>query len=398
MISKKAVFPLVLVLLMVPTVPRVLTSREATSCVQVTPDDPSFAQQWNLAAIKAPVGWCVITSSTVVVAIVDSGVDFSHPDLAANAWVNPRPSFGCDVHGYNFAQNTCDTTPDDDHGTRLAGIVGAVGNNALGVSGIAWSIRIMGLKVIVGGSVNVTAAALAIRYAVDNGARVINTSWGVPYSQDLFDAFAYARINGVIITTSAGNSGTDNDMTPHYPSNFDLNLTNVVALANSDESDNLRSTSNFGLDTVQMAAPGTNILSTCRATCGYNTATGTSDSAPHFASVAALVWAAFPSLNYSQVIRRILAGGDRLQSLSGLVSCGCRLNLAGALQIQQSQNCADDFNADHKVDIFDLSLLALHYNSTVGQSLYNPRYDLDSNGRIDLIDVSIFAKSYGQNC
>ncbi len=362
------------------------------------PNDPSFSQQWNLATIRAPLGWRMVTSSSVVVAIVDSGVDFTHPDLAPNAWENPQPSFGCDTHGYNFAQSTCDTTPDDDHGTRLAGIVGAVGNNSEGITGIAWHIRIMDLKVIVRGSVDVNAAAQAIRYAADNRAKIINISWGVPFSQALFDSFAYAESQGVIITASAGNSGSDNDVTTHYPSNFDLNFSNVVTLANSDESDNLRSTSNYGSNTVQMAAPGTDILSTCRTTCGYSIATGTSDSAPHFAAAAALVWSRFPALTYSQVIARVLAGGDRLPSLSGLVSCECRLDLAGALAVPTPQACAGDFDENVKVNIFDLAILALHYNSTAGQPLYGSQYDLNSDGKISILDVSIFAKGYGQTC
>lgn len=370
----------------------------------VIPNDPMFSDQWNLQSISAPLGWETATSTPVVVAVVDSGVDFTHEDLAANAWVNPHPTFGCDINGYNFAANNCDISPLTEHGTRLAGIIGAVGNNGKGIAGVAWNIRIMALKVEpTAGTIDPDAAALAMRYAVDNGAKIVNLSWQSD-STNLGLAIAYAQSKGVIVTTSAGNSGANNDMTAHFPSNYDLTYDNVVALANIDSSDSLNPTSNYGPTSVQMAAPGTDILSTCPVSfCsgGYDIASGTSDSPPHFAAVAALVWGHFPTLTYKEVISRILGSGDPLPSLSGLISCGCKLDYAKAIAAPAVSNPACvgvDFNGDGKVEIQDLAIFALHYGTVLGQPLYGTRYDLNSDGKVDILDLSIFALQYGKTC
>jgi subtilisin family serine protease len=238
----------------------------------LTPDDSAFGLQWGLnnssnVDIDAPQAWSRTTGSgSIIVAVLDTGIDLSNPEFAGRIWTNPDPSGGDgyagDVHGWNFVLNTANVQDDDGHGTHVSGILAAAGNNALGVAGVDWNARIMPLKVLdSNGSGSNDAMVGAIHYAVAHGARVINASWGGgPYSQAVADAIGFAGSHGVVFVTAAGNDGTNDDSTPFYPASY--RLPNEIAVAAVGRSGTLPGFSNFGARTVDLAAPGMDILST----------------------------------------------------------------------------------------------------------------------------------------
>lgn len=326
------------------------------------PDDPRFTEMWDHentgqtggtsdADIDSAGAWDVHTGSgSMVVAVIDTGVDYLHPDLGANTWVNPGEIAGDgidndgngyvdDFHGYDFVNRDGDPMDDQGHGTHVAGTIGAVGNNGVGVTGINWNVQIMALKFLgADGSGTSSDAIEAINYAVANGARLSNNSWGGdPPSQAMYDAIALAREAGHVFVAAAGNGdwlgiGIDNDATPFYPSGYELD--NIVSVAATDHNDHLATFSNYGATTVDLAAPGVNILSTTRGG-GYGLNSGTSMAAPHVAGVLALVWDAHPDWTYDQVIAQVLNTVDPLPNLQGLVATGGRLNAAAALDNPQ---------------------------------------------------------------
>lgn len=260
------------------------------------PTDTYFTNLWGLnntgqsvnsapagtvdADIDAPEAWDITQgSSSVVVAVIDSGVAITnnistgHPDLTANRWVNAGET--CvngadddgngridDCYGWNFLNNDNDPMDYNGHGTHVAGTIGAVGNNGSGVAGVNWRVKIMPLRFLgATGSGSTADAISAINYAANNGARIINASWGGgPYSQALYDAINYARSNNVLFVAAAGNDGTNNDTTPSYPASYDLD--NIISVAATDQNDALASFSNRGATSVDLAAPGVNIYST----------------------------------------------------------------------------------------------------------------------------------------
>jgi subtilisin family serine protease/subtilisin-like proprotein convertase family protein len=317
-----------------------------------TPNDPSFGSLWGLhntgqsggtvdADIDAPEAWDVTTgSSTMIVGVIDTGIDFNHPDLAANMWRNPNETangidddgngFIDDIYGADFANNDGSPLDDNNHGTHVAGTIGAVGNNGVGVVGVNWNVRLMGLKFLSASGSGFTSDAIeAINYGVAKGAKILNNSWGGGgFDQALFNAIVAARNAGVIFVAAAGNSGANNDTGAFYPANY--NSDNVVSVAATDRNDNLASFSNYGATNVDLAAPGVSILSTTRNNT-YSTFSGTSMATPHVAGAMALVWGANPSLTYRQVIDRILQNVDPKASLTGKVATGGRLNVAKAL-------------------------------------------------------------------
>ena len=322
------------------------------------PVDPRFGEMWQLdntgqtggqldADIDAPFAWDITQGSgSTVVAVIDTGVNFAHPDLAANMWVNADevPGDGVDndnngyvddFHGYDFINGDGNPMDDQGHGTHVAGTIGAVGNNGIGVTGINWNVQIMALKFLgPDGSGTSSDAIEAIHYAVTNGATVSNNSWGGdPPSQAMRDAIAFARSAGHIFVTAAGNGnafavGQDNDVTPFYPASY--NLDNVIAVAATITTITWLGFSNFGATHVDLAAPGVNILSTTL-DGGYGLNTGTSMATPHVAGVTALVQDLNPQLDYLQVIQQVLNSVDPLPSLYGVIATGGRLNVANAV-------------------------------------------------------------------
>jgi hypothetical protein len=323
------------------------------------PNDPAFITggQWHLnntgqdggvadADIDAPEAWDTLNSaSNIIVAVIDSGIRQTHEDLAGNLWVNPSeiPGNGIDddhdgivddVHGLNAAANSGDLTDNCGHGTHVAGILGAVGNNGLGVCGVSWRVQIMACKFLTG-SISSCGGSESdliqcLDYARLKGAKVINCSIVTPStSAALSNAFWAVRNAGIVVVAAAGNSGTDNDVTPYYPASFAMdNVVAVTATTRADEFANL----NYGANSVHLGAPGVDILSTFyRSDADYATQTGTSLAAPCVAGAIALLRARFPSADYRQLIARVLATTDPLPSLTGRCITGGRLNLARAL-------------------------------------------------------------------
>ncbi len=333
------------------------TQPEASSFVpDGAPNDPMFGEQWALnndganggkerADIGALKAWLKSQGSEeVVVAVLDSGVDYTHPDLITNMWFRPDnvPAYFDDElgtvndkHGFNSAENASDPMDDNGHGTHCAGIIGAEGNNGTGIAGINWKVEIMPLKFIGKGGFGSTKDAIeAINYAVDRkkagvNVRVINASWGsTQYSKALEDAIRAAGEQGILFVAAAGNSSTDNDRTPHYPSNY--NLPNVISVAALDRADALAGFSNWGANSVHIAAPGKDILSTWL-NDAYREASGTSMATPQVAGVAALIVASNPKINVEELKKRLLGSTDPLDVLNGKVVSGGRLNAGKAL-------------------------------------------------------------------
>jgi subtilisin family serine protease len=322
----------------------------------VTPRDPRFAEQWALfndgtrggvkgADISAMHAWHVTTGSDdVVVAVLDSGVDYNHSDLANNMWVRPanvKPyddkDLGTiqDLHGFNAVEDNADPMDDNGHGTHCAGIIGAEGGNDIGIAGVNWKVRIMPLKFMNAGGYGTTAAAIeAINYVIDRknagvNVRIISASWGsTQKSRALEDVIRKAYEKGILFVAASGNATTNNDRTPHYPSSY--NVPNVVSVAALDRNDQLASFSNYGAKSVAIAAPGVDILSTWPGD-DYEEKSGTSMATPVVAGVAALIAAKNPNISVDELRAKLLASIDPLPSLKGKVVTGGRINAAKAV-------------------------------------------------------------------
>ena len=239
---------------------------------EAMPNDPMDGSLWALSSIDAQAAWNISTGSAkVVVAVIDTGVDYTHPDLAANIWTNPyagHDGFVGDVHGYNFVADNGNPMDDNGHGTNVAGILGAVGNNGIGVTGVDWSVSIMPLKFLnADGTGNLSDAVSAINYATmmrtvyGVNVRVDNCSWGGgQYSPALQTAIQAANNAGILVVTAAGNSSANNDAVAEYPA--DISSPNVIAVAALAQNGQLASFSNYGATSVAIAAPGVSILST----------------------------------------------------------------------------------------------------------------------------------------
>lgn len=311
-----------------------------------TPSDTRFSEQWGMSNngalggtadvdIDAPEAWNVTTGNAqVVVGVVDTGIDYRHPDLSSNMWRNSGeiPNNGIDddgngiiddIYGYNALAQNGDPLDDNNHGTHCAGVIGAVSNNNSGVAGINWNVRLMALKFLdSGGSGTMDSAISAIQYAVNMknrgvNIRVLSNSWGgSAFSQALQDAISQAESAGILFVAAAGNNGTDNDVNPQYPAAYDN--ANIIAVAAIDRAGNLASFSNYGQTTVHVAAPGKDILSTVR-DGGYAVYSGTSMATPHVSGIAALLAGKETNLSASQLKERILGTVKPLSSLNGLL-------------------------------------------------------------------------------
>ena len=324
------------------------------------PNDPSLGQLWGLTNvgqsggvtdvdIDAPEAWNTTTGSrSVVVAIIDTGMDSKHPDLAANAWRNPgevagdgidndRNGFVDDIGGWDFANNDASPTDDNGHGTHVAGTIGAVGNNGSGVVGVNWQVSLMPLKFLnASGSGTTSAAVAAINYATrmrrDFGINIVatNNSWGGGgLSTALRDAINAGANAGILFVAAAGNESNNNDASPSYPASHPS--TSVISVAATDRSNRLAGFSNYGATSVDLAAPGVAILSTTP-NGSYSSYSGTSMATPHVTGTVALLAAAYPQATAAEIRTAILSSVTRVAGLTGKVATGGLLNAAAALQ------------------------------------------------------------------
>ncbi|HEY6201225.1 MAG TPA: S8 family serine peptidase [Candidatus Binatia bacterium] len=329
------------------------------------PNDPSFTIQWNLrntgqnggtpgADTHALEAWNITTgSSAVVIAVIDTGVDYTHQDLAANMWRNDADcnNNGSDDDGngyiddcYGIDSANADSNPldDNDHGTHVAGIIGAAGNNTLGIVGVNWNVKILPCKFIGADGYGYLSDAIAcldyVKTMKTRGVNIVatNNSWGGRgFSQALYDAIDAQRESGILFIAAAGNGyyPRDDDAYPIYPASY--NLPNIIAVAATDENDTLTAYSHFGRTSVHLGAPGQNILSTVRGNA-YASFSGTSMAAPHVAGLAALLKAQAPSRDWRSIKNLIVSGGDINSFLSGYTISGRRMNAQKSLACSNS--------------------------------------------------------------
>ena len=298
------------------------------------PDLPFEQLDYSRGVLRLDEAWRRTEGSReVVVAVVDTGVDFNHPDLKNNIWFNAAEKFGRsgidddgngfvdDVYGWDFANNRPNAMDDNNHGTHCAGIIGAE-HNGVGTIGVSPKVRIMPIKFLNSqGSGDLYAAIHSIRYATRMGARIISNSWGGGgYSILLSEAIAEAVAQGVVVVAAAGNSASDNDAMPTYPANYP----GVVSVASSDATDSLSSFSNYGADTVMVAAPGSQILSTIPGSkmAAYS---GTSMAAPQVTGALALALSIKPQASAAELKEKLCSTSVRI--LTDFTQCG-RLDVA----------------------------------------------------------------------
>lgn len=335
----------------------------------VLPNDPSIGALWGLfntgsnsyggvgragADIDAPSAWNITTGArNAVIGVIDTGINYSHPDLAANVWSAPSQfsvtiagqtiTCAAGTHGFNAITRTCN--PMDDaatpHGTHVAGTIGAVGNNGIGVVGVNWVASMMGLKFLdANGSGYTSNAIYAIEFAIQakaafaatSGAnvRILSNSWGGGgYSQALADEISAANTANMLFVVAAGNSRSNNDATPSYPSSYPI--ANVLSVAATDNQDALASFSSYGATSVHLAAPGVSVWSTGTGSA-YLGLSGTSMATPHVSGAAALLLANCPSATTAQLKSYLLGSVDLVPALTGVTTTGGRLNVARALQ------------------------------------------------------------------
>ena len=321
-----------------------------------TPNDPNFGSQWDMyntstpgADIGTTLAWNISTGSTAnVVGVVDTGIDYTHPDLAANVWSAPSQftvtlswgSITCPAgsHGYNAVARTCNPADDHSHGTHVSGTIGAIGNNGIGVAGVNWSTRIMGLKFLDStGSGSVSDAIDAIEFGLQAktifgsaaNLRVLSNSWGGSgFSQSLLTEINKANTADVLFVAAAGNNASNNNTSPTYPASY--TAANMVTVAATTNTDGLASFSNYGSTTVHLGAPGVNILSTLPGSA-YGYFSGTSMATPHVSGAAMLVLSRC-SLNTAGLKNAILSNVDIVPSLQGITTTGGRLNVNRAIR------------------------------------------------------------------
>ncbi len=334
-----------------------------------TPNDPDFSKTWGLSnsgqrdctnapgatdclgggtvgKANADIGvmplWQqgITGSKSILVAVIDTGIQWDHPDLQANVFTNSAEVAGDgidndgngfidDVHGWNFNGKNNNSMDDNEHGSHCSGTIGGVGNNGKGVAGVNWNVSLLPVKFLSGtGSGSLADAVDAINYARIMHANIMSNSWGGGgFSQTMYDAIKAARDAGILFVAAAGNDGTSNDATPSYPASYDLD--NVLSVAATDNQDKIAFFSNFGVNKVHVAAPGVNVYSTIKGS-GYALLSGTSMAAPHVAGVAALLMSANSTLTYRDIKSRLIATSDPIKGLRTKVTAKGRINAYNA--------------------------------------------------------------------
>ncbi len=328
----------------------------------VIPNDPDFAKLYGLrndgaqsGVIGADIGvtkaWDVSTgSSNVLIGIIDSGADYNHPDLIDNMWSNPGETgldangvdkrsngidddgngFVDDWHGWDFYNGDNNPMDDNSHGSHVAGTIGGRGNNGRGVVGVNWTVSMVPVKVFSAAGESTSDVLIkGIDYATSLGVVATNNSWGGgAFSDAMLAAIQRAEAKDILFIAAAGNDGSSNDGTAHYPSTYDVS--NIISVAATDRKDNLASFSNFGLRSVQVAAPGTDIWSTTPNN-SYGLKSGTSMATPHVTGLVALIKSAYPTLSGQEIKDKIIAGATLVPQLQSTVKYG-RINAASALE------------------------------------------------------------------
>lgn len=344
------------------------TSRSLPTVAPNYPNDASFGSQWGLNApndidIDAPEAWAVTAgNASTIVAVLDSGVDLRNADLVNRLWVNAAASRGRGtIYGWNFVNNNGNVQDGNGHGTHVAGVIAATGNNRSGVVGVDWRARIMPLKILdSAGAGSLSTAVAAVYFAVNHGARVINASWGsdVP-DQALADAVRYADQNGVVFVNAAGNDSVNNDLVPTFPGAY--RTPNMLVVAAVDSNGNLASFSNYGARSVDIAAPGVSILSTYLTRLGGRaTLTGTSMATPFVTGVVSLLVGLHPNWNAEQLVQRILATAKPLASLAGRTVSGGMVDAAQALGVAGSGPDGDHYAGPPAVKKVPARRVVLH--------------------------------------
>jgi len=322
---------------------------ESKRLLSIAPNDSQLNNQWGLNSISAYQAWDSSSGSkNVVVAIIDSGVDLGHPDLKDNLWTNPgeiandgidndNNGYVDDIYGWDFAYNDNNVQDGYGHGTHVAGIIGAVGNNSLGMSGVNWNVSMMVLKFMDDSGVGYGDSVIkAIDYILMmkntygiNIVAVNNSYGGTPgYSSLMDNRIQLLNNSNVMFVAAAGNSGADNDLVPRYPSSYSEN--NIISVGALTSTDSLAGFSNYGITSVDLAAPGTSILSTYKGGT-YTYMSGTSMAAPFVTGSVALLNSAKPNTSMNVIKDIILSTADKIDSLAGKVLCGGKLNLGAAM-------------------------------------------------------------------
>ena len=331
---------------------------------EVIPNDPMFNQLWAMkntgqkdpkgqdgiagADISATKAWALTKGNKkILVGIIDTGMDYNHPKLKDNVYHNPGESGGGketngidddangfidDFQGWNFAGvSTNNPFDDNEHGTHVAGTIGAKGNSGEGVTGVNWEASMMPIKFLTGaGSGTLEDAVKGIQYATLMKMNMTNNSWGGGgFTQTMFDAINDAKSKGILFIAAAGNDAANADTSPHYPAGYQLD--NVIAVAATTNRDVLADLSTYGKRTVHIAAPGNNILSSIPGN-KYDTFSGTSMATPHVVGAAALVWGTDPSMKYTEVKDRLLRSRDFVPAMARKVMMGGRLNVYNAIK------------------------------------------------------------------
>jgi len=362
----------------------------------VTPNDLNYDKQYALPMMHLPEAWYLTTgSSDVIVAVIDSGIQldvneqteeyFFHPDHEDNIYVNTSETpfdeidndangYVDDVHGWDFPDEDPYTSDDSTgHGTMVAGVLGATGNNSEGITGVAWNVKILPLKVRGDDpGALLTVILEAVEYAVDQGASVVNASWGGPgHIHLLAEAVQVLQEAGVIFVAAAGNSNQDIDVTPIYPSA--LNLANILSVAATDSADSLAhfpvSSSNYGLESVDLAAPGVDTLTT-EVGSSYWAHNGTSFAAPHVSGIAALLKSKYPSIGVREMRVMIMEGTDPVPSLSGKCVTSGRANAYRTLTVPVPETLSYDDEPGSPIAIPDNDANGITRTITVNDSVF----------------------------
>ncbi len=324
-----------------PGVRWVEPNRRYRASGSATPTDPLLGRQWALGSARVPGAWATTVGHDVTVAVLDSGIDSSNPELAGNLWTNQAEVAGNgldddhnglvdDVHGADVVNG--DGDPDDGfgHGTAVAGVIGARGDNGIGISGVAWRVRLMPVKVLGDSGWGTTGSVVrGLQYAVANGARVINLSVnGADASRALDEAVRAAEAQGALVVTSAGNDGRDRDEVASYPASIPSPA--LVAVASANRAGRLAPSSAYGVNTVDIAAPGENIL-TSDLGGRYSTRSGTSFAAAHVTGAAALLAAARPKASGAELRNALVATARRGGRVDDSIAGG-QLDVTAALK------------------------------------------------------------------